>query len=753
MYPLFLVIAFAFLVDLAGHDRGSRDASIASYASEVTHFLDVSTSFPMQSGTDLALTSNGPWPPSTWNTTSCGGPGSDGFLPRRFGGRGNSGDGTSGSPFVWDDSGWIDSTPSNGFVYVRPIDGVSDDWPLLMGKVVPSAIARDQTVVMLPGLHGEEWQALSVISVPNGAHIMATRQTVINGNFNAGGYYDAIFTLANYALDTAAPLAVDVAFGATTFTSPTSFPAGEQLFLFEEPGNTGMQYESQGETGSGPWVVTLDRPVQFDRFTVANGATVSLMTTPTENISIDGQGATIKATQAFTFISGGIAHHCHISNFVLDAAGVTGAVVLLNFDTGGFDNLLENLDFRNGNAIYNFDVSTNERTRMTGITSSGGTGVVSGGEFITSTLCSFEGKCTNNGGPGLVLGGSSRISVSGDFSGNVQAGILVVGGSGNELLAPTCTGNGIGIQVDSSEWSPVTEGTVILGAHTSSNKYQGVYVGEGVLGTVAESLVIENETQGIEAFSDFTVDGLQTSGNGLEINANGTSGRVAISGYSGSGAAGVYVAAMSVDLSGRFSFTSRGAFAQVQGTGSVSLHDFSFLGPEISSSYGFFMESPTGTVHLGDLIDWGAMPVRSRLVATLPAPSGIVDSGPTRGMWSEQESLTSPTAQSVPPDATESASLSETGDVLFSDTQMLTQMTVTFIGSSSNTKQTVTFELLDDGTPIADATVTLPTMAGAQTANIWFGPTPIAAGHSIQCIMIPSTDLAAALTNVVVTAS
>jgi hypothetical protein len=654
---------------------------------------------------------------------------------------------------------------SSGFIFVRPLGGGQDDWPRLMGTILPAAIALGQTVYMLPGLLGEHWLCNTVVTVPNGANILVSSEAVIDGGPALGiGAYDAVFSLANAVTSGAlTPLAVDVLYGQTSITSPVSFPVGTNVFLsaMGAGANLGMQYTVAAVAGAGPFTLTFDRPVIFTGFTVANTASISELITRTENIHIDGQNALITTASSGAIIALEIGYRCTVKNFRLEAVD-GGAPLAINSDTGNFGNVLTGYEILGPMLTTGGSISTNEGTIVEAFISQvAGLGF----EFITSSDCTFRGKITGCGGDGLDLSGSTTCTVTGDFSANAAGIGITAGYYGNLLIDVTAIGNrDSGIAIANTPGVPIVNGTQLVGVRTSSNTNQGIAIGAGVKGTVATNLTTENELEGLSLFDDLTVYGWRTFNCFQDFTTVGdATTRLDVTGYVGSvnRSIGNLQGAQRVSMSGSVSAVGAAfpvLFHMEGAPGDLTLHDFRFGGPNIASCAGVHLGNATAALHIGDGVDWGGILVQFRIVATSPLPqtnSGQVDAGSTKAAWGAATSLTAAAAQNVPPGGGgATTSTTDTVGVPMSSQTNLTQMTVAFVGNALNVAgQTVTIQLLDNGAPILNAAVTLPTTAGLHQGTFWYGPTPAALTDVIRCTATPSDALTAAITDLQITTS
>ena len=229
---------------------------------------------------------------------------------------------------------------TTGFVFVRPIDGVQDDWPRLMGSIAV-ANAYKNTIVMLPGLHGERWQCLSSQITPNGTTIMAGAPGVTAGAGAGVIIEQGIGVIGTAAcafasnITGAGPLLtlqadVNVGDSVVHFTTDPG-PVGTIIGVFAPGGLLGMITKIKSKAGAAPNVaVTFQRPVMF-ALSALTGFGQTYATQP-QDIRIYGNGMKMIGKAGAAFVGGGFSNFVAASNVWLfdiemDAAGFSNAQI------------------------------------------------------------------------------------------------------------------------------------------------------------------------------------------------------------------------------------------------------------------------------------------------------------------------------------------------------------------------------------------------------------------------------------------
>ncbi len=367
----------------------------------------------------------------------------------------------------------------NGFVFVRPINGTSDDWPRLMGSIVPAAIARGQTVVMLPGLAGQVWQCLSTVDVPSGAQIWGTPQTKINVNLAGVTAVDTPFTIFPGTLSSKTAMAVDVLPGATSITSPVTVPVNSIIVLGSTTAAQQMRYKVTSLSGGGPFTLGLDRPVVFSGFTVANGTTIATLASGPANVTIDGRGMLVTGVKAGGLASFTLAYRCVLRNVIFDATGMV-------FDAGAGDgvalasaleNRLERVTVQSLAGTSSVSLATCESCVLEGTRASAGAG--DGVLFSQSVQCTARDTIAeSNALNGAHLSACTDCVLDGgSYNGNGGTGFLSgidvdVGSAGTKIVNLVAKYNtGDGVFLDSSTTAVVDTFIDNVDAQNNSNSF------------------------------------------------------------------------------------------------------------------------------------------------------------------------------------------------------------------------------------------------------------------------------------------
>lgn len=340
------------------------------------------------------------------------------------------------------------------FVGVRPIGGGVDDALRLYGTIVPAAIANGQAVVLLPGTNAAPWEILTSQTIPSGAVILGTPETVMNVNLVGTTGADTPFTLAPGTLSTPAAMAVDVLAGATSITSPTSVPVGGTIVLSSTTAKQTMRYKVASLTGSGPFTLGLERPVVFSGFTVANGTTIAILTNGSSNVLIDGGGMLVKGVKAGGLADFALGYRCVLRNIIFDATGMVfnaGAGVGVSL-AAALENVVERVTVLNPAASYGIGVLTSESTVLDMVRVTGGTG--EGIVLAQSVLCTALKSIGDlNALNGAYLSGCTDCVIDGgSYTAATLNGILVdLASAGTKIINLAASYNGgTGVALDSS---------------------------------------------------------------------------------------------------------------------------------------------------------------------------------------------------------------------------------------------------------------------------------------------------------------
>ena len=232
---------------------------------------------------------------------------------------------------------------------VTPINGVSDDWPRLMGTIAPIAVALGLAIQLCPGPNGEKFQCLSSVPTPSNLVIYGTPATVITGNIAGTALSSAPF-YAGAPVGLAVGTIAAAVIGATTVTfTKTSGVApviGDYVELSSPASlavNDGMTFLVTNVAGVGPYTLTLDHALQRP---LAASAIASVTNPPTSGIQIFGNGMVISGAwnHGLAFVS---VWNVNIRDIVFNesVAALSGAgPIAALYDTGTYRSSFKNLD-------------------------------------------------------------------------------------------------------------------------------------------------------------------------------------------------------------------------------------------------------------------------------------------------------------------------------------------------------------------------------------------------------------------------
>lgn len=529
---------------------------------------------------------------------------------------------------------------------LRPIDGVSDDWPRLWSVIMPAAANHGVEVVMLPGLAGENWICASRQQMPSGTKLRGSPKThVVSslGNVNLfDAPFDALYTTSGAPIILVTPNVK----GTKTITMPASpGPPGTQFFINRAPALLhGAIFTVVSVAGAGPFVVTVDRPVLYD---FNAGSTIATIATRPTDIKIHGEGMHVSGTGGFFFeIAGGL--RCYVADVVLDGDAGNVATSAFISDTGGNDCLYERI-FVNGPFVQAFQIIGETMTLKDSYCKGGAQqgflavdavdvefnncnaeGCVGVGFFVTTDGALGDGtpserirlidcKSFGNGTDGLHMNrGAFRVEVrGGHYCYNAGGGCTLL------PFAEAEVGDVSFVDVDFSD-----------------NLSVGLQTSPGARGISATRIDVSGPAggTGLQPRGSMIVQGVTSVGNAVAIHGfAGAGASVEISGVelrsAAAGFTGIFVTG-----AGRFDLAeghvacdhggSIGIFS-VAGAGPVSVSDFVVDGTAPPAN-GLLVQSPN-TCRVGEACDFDAAAVpiqfsagsfssKGQIVATAAAP-------------------------------------------------------------------------------------------------------------------------------------
>jgi hypothetical protein len=323
--------------------------------------------------------------------------------------------------------------PGLGFVYIQPIDGVSDDAPHI--AAVLTANAYKNAVVFLPGPTGQKFQILSDFVTPSGSFILGTPGTVfVQGGtlVNATFFQNVVLSGKTYNVNVASLP------GAKVINLAAAPAVGERLLITQTTQQAGNQYwVTAVAPAAGGFNVTLDRPLNYALSSV-NPPTqqVATITTTPQDIVILGDGMTFTGGGGNAYIHFITAWRCLARDCNSDqsAGSFPGSSIGFCWDTASLDCIFHNIDC-NSTATEGFWISGAERTVVSDCKSTNATAA----NFLFSDCndCMLR-NCYGYSGANVtpygaditsVALGSRRVTIDGgSFTGN-QVGVLVTAAS------------------------------------------------------------------------------------------------------------------------------------------------------------------------------------------------------------------------------------------------------------------------------------------------------------------------------------
>src|SRR5688572_29275616 len=155
---------------------------------------------------------------------------------------------------------------SNDALNLRPLGNGQDDWPQLM--TVAASVAYDRPIRMLPGLNGEPWLCKSKRQIPNRTVLIGSPGTRIIQSLTPNGDVLSAALVAGPKPDLSAPtrvtsVAADNVAGTSTIAVAAYVPPDHFIQVLDVTGLRGSIYLVKEVIGSGPYVLTLERPVRY----------------------------------------------------------------------------------------------------------------------------------------------------------------------------------------------------------------------------------------------------------------------------------------------------------------------------------------------------------------------------------------------------------------------------------------------------------------------------------------------------------
>lgn len=349
--------------------------------------------------------------------------------------------------------------------YLNPIGGTSDDWPTL--KAAMDLYAYDEEITLNPGT----WLCKTKQSIPSGTVLIGSPGVRIISSLTYGAVdpFNAVFSAGPTFAGTPASstLAADATVGSNQVSVNASFSAGTIVRIaLETPGAAEhglcqQYYTVKAVSGSGPYTLTLDRPVR--RPYLATNPILEALTVPTD-IRILGNGMQVSGT-ADRYVEIAAGKRCLVSGLYSDNGdGALGALSpAMSFDIGGVECRFEDCIVESyGNStnagciLESCERSTisNCQARYAGITGFGlydcdacavinshaygciyGGFMGSDGVQVGCSECKIQGGTFWNNQQGILIGFNERSKISDvDCSYNTQNGIKIASGEADACI-------------------------------------------------------------------------------------------------------------------------------------------------------------------------------------------------------------------------------------------------------------------------------------------------------------------------------
>lgn len=357
---------------------------------------------------------------------------------------------------------------------VSPRGGTLDDWPTLIGRA--NALAYKGAIILTGGIY----LCKTKVALVSGTTLIGgPGVSVVCSLGTAGDVTNAPFTINGGAAGSTT-LAATPTLGTSSLSLTGNVGGALVVGASVEPvkasGLRGLVYIVRAVSGSGPYAVTVDRPL---RMSFASGDTVNVYAANVAPTDITILGNRMRISGTFSrALEMSPARRCLVSKLVIDASASKTTDLTIAFDIGGFSNRIVGCEVDGGNvkdlgiALESNESSTIEdcivlRTSACGVllddcidceargcVASAGFGAAASGFQVTadgSTLgslaCRVRGcTATTNGQYGFLIGnGSSQCSfVDCVATGNGAGGFFADGtgsGYGNVFTACISRGN------------------------------------------------------------------------------------------------------------------------------------------------------------------------------------------------------------------------------------------------------------------------------------------------------------------------
>lgn len=415
--------------------------------------------------------------------------------------------------------GWavLDGGASGHFVTVSerlsiaPGEDGSDDWP----RMIDAAKATASAGIVLE-LRAGEWNAASQQTLPDGLRLVMNEDVTIVSRLQTDHSKPSV--AAFYATPGSLELSTSVAgsneFGSQQITIQADVSVGSLLRIRDTETGSGFHGNTFTVTSSvaqddGTWLVTVDRPIQYD-FGPGDAADV-LPLMPT--IQIFGNGATVtgSGTRFIELIA--------VRDSLVDGLRLIATEqlpdLMASFDVGGYNNEFRNMFVdAEGHAIVGLALESQEGSRVVNSTV---TGAKNGGIIVYDNVDALildtiaYGNVNGLGimADGNILGSLNTTVRGGQYYNNGNLGIGVHSGSRGTLIeGVTAYGNADNLRI--GDVPSAVSGTRVEGGSFGGATRASISVIGTASGTELTSVDITTSPLGLDVFegADVIVDGM-----------------------------------------------------------------------------------------------------------------------------------------------------------------------------------------------------------------------------------------------------
>jgi hypothetical protein len=400
-------------------------------------------------------------------------------------------------------------------IYLSPLGAGMDDWPRLIGGACAAMSAVGGMVLMRSGT----WQCKSKVPLPNAGVDLVGNDAVlvISSLIDDGQPSTAPFLAQPGSITSSTALAAANVPGSATISSTGSVAVGSLVRIKDSTTGTGFHggtYTVRGVSGSGPFSVTLDRPVLDS---LGAGDPVDVLPSMPTRIRILGNGMRVSGTGT-RLLELICARHCLVDQvrFVPDVAMTDDLVA--SFDLFGYDNEFRQCEVDGGGVGHvGFALESQERSRITRCRAHHL--AETGFTVYDSSECTIEMASAWANAFGLsitadgnVIGCRDTLVVGGSYNGNTSTGISIHNGSRSTRLVDVVSRyNATNVHIGDA--GSVVSDTVLSGRCDRATTF-GVTVASTARGTLLRTVDVSNSKTGLNLGSgaDVDLDGITFNG-------------------------------------------------------------------------------------------------------------------------------------------------------------------------------------------------------------------------------------------------